>query len=166
MPFEIMPAFSSLMHKQAIEEIERCNELTAKFGLTLSRQDAIELVETRTFSLKSNGRIEFGGGVIDKIIQGFCSSPYISKHNYVDTLHELIEIFYFYKNETLDLISDDDLIKFMKDFFDGQCQGSLELLAGRELDKIARNLRYGYAPDYWENDEYDEDGEGGKDGGY
>ncbi|WP_309446508.1 DUF6323 family protein [Desulfosporosinus nitroreducens] len=35
----------------------------------------IELVETRTFSLKSNGRIEFGGGVIDKIIKEFCDSP-------------------------------------------------------------------------------------------
>lgn len=57
-------------------------------------------------------------------------------YNYVETLHELIEIFYFYKNETLDLISDDELIKFMKNSFDGKCQGSLELLSGRERNLI------------------------------
>lgn len=159
---EIMNVFSSLMQKQVVDEIEKCNNLTAKFGLTLSRQDAIELVETRAFSLKSYGRIEFGSGAIDKIIKEFCDSPYISMHNYVETLHELIEIFYFYKNETLDLISDDDLIKFMKNSFDGKCQGSLELLSGRELDKMARNLRYGYAPDYSEDNEYEEEDEDGE----
>ena len=159
MSFEIMNVFSSLIQKQAVDEIEKCNEYTSKFGLTLSRQDAIRLVETRNSSLKSCGRIEFGGGVIDKLIKEFCDSPYISKHNYVETLNELIEIFYFYKNETLDLISDDELIKYMKNSFDGKCQGSLELLAERELDKMARNLRYGYVPDYSEDEVYKEEDE-------
>ena len=44
----------------------------------------------------------------------------------------------------VDLISDDDLIKFMKSSFDGVCQGSLELLSGRELYRLAENLRYGH----------------------
>ena len=159
MSFEIINVFSPLIQKHAVDEIEKCNNFTSGYGLTLSRQDAIELVETRTLSLKRYGRIEFGGGVIDKIIREFCDSPYISMHNYVETLHELIDIFYFYKNETLDLISDDDLIKFMKKSFDGKCQGSLELLSGRELDKMARNLRYGYDPDYSEDDEYEKEEE-------
>jgi len=157
-----MSAFSSLMQKQAVDEILKCNDYTFRFGLTLSRQNAIELVEMRTLSLKRYGRVEFGGGVIKKIIKEFCNSPYISMHNYVETFHELIEIFYFYKNETLDLISDDELIRFMKNSFDGKCQGTLELLSGRELDKMARNLRYGYAPDYSEDngcEEEDDDGE-------
>jgi len=154
-----MNVFSSLIQKQAVDEIQKCNDFTARFGLTLSYQNAIELVEMRTLSLKRYGRVEFGGGVINKIIKEFCDSPYISMNNYVETLLELIEIFYFYKNETLDLISDDELIKFMKNSFDGKCQGSLELLSGRELDKMARNLRYGYAPDYSEDNEYEEEDE-------
>ena len=157
-----MSAFSSLMQKQAVDEILKCNDYTFRFGLTLSRQNAIELVEMRTLSLKRYGRVEFGGGVIKKIIKEFCNSPYISMHNYVETLHELIEIFYFYKNETLDLISDDELIRFMKNSFDGKCQGTLELLSGRELDKMARNLRYGYDLDYSENNEYEEEDEDGE----
>ena len=38
------------------------------------------------------------------------------------------------------------------------CQYSLELLSGRELDRLAHNMRYGYALDHSE-DEEDEDGE-------
>lgn len=153
---------SSLVQKQAVAKIEKCNDFTARFGLILSHSDAAQLVETRTFALKSNGRIEFGGGVIHKLIWEFCDSPYISMNNYTEILHELTEMFYFYKNETLDLISDDDLIKFMKDSFDGKCQGSLELLAGRELANMARNLRCGYATNYSEDMAYDEEDEDGE----
>lgn len=162
MSFELMTVSSSLIQEQAAAEIEKCNEYSVQFGLSLSRLDAVELVETRAFALKMNGRIEFGGGVIAKIIRAFCDSSFISMHNYTETLHDLIEMFYYYKNETLDLISDDDLIEFMKKSFDGTCQGSLELLEGRELAKMARNLRYGYPPDYSEvmaGDEEDENDE-------
>jgi hypothetical protein len=150
---------SSLLQKQAVAEIEKCNDYTGRFGLTLSRRDAVELVETRALALKSNGRIEFGGGIIEKIIRLFCHSPYISRHNYAETLHDLTEIFYFYKNETLDLVSDEELLVFMKNSFDGKCQGSLELLAGRELANMARNIRYGYAP-YYTGDPAEEDEDG------
>lgn len=148
MVFELSLFTGALVEKQAVNEIMKCNDLTIKFGLVLTEAQALALVETRSFALKENGRIEFGGGVIDKIINEFCDSPYISMHNYEETLHELLEIFYYYKNETLDLISDDDLVKYMKSAFDGICQGSLELLSGRELYMLARNLRYGYAADY------------------
>lgn len=157
MTFTLMNLNNTLIQKLAVNEIVRCNELTAKYSLTLNETQAVELIETRSYSLKENGRVEFGGGVIAKLIKEFCDSPYISMHNYTETLHELIEIFYYYKNETLDLISDEELLKFMHEAFDGVCQGSLELLSGRELAKIARNLRFGLAPDYSENDNQDEE---------
>jgi hypothetical protein len=143
---------NSLMQKLAVNEIIKCNEFTTKHFLVLTIAQATELLETSTYSLKENKRVEFGSGLIEKIIKEFCDSPYISMENYAETLHELIEIFYYYKNETLDLISDDDLIKFMHKAFDGICQGSLELLYGRELEKTAHNLRYGHAYDYSEED--------------
>jgi hypothetical protein len=153
--FEPINISNSLIQKHAVNEIIKCNDLTANYGLVLTKTQAIELIETRSYPLKATGRIEFGGGIIDKIIKEFCDSPYISMHNYEETLHELIEMFYYYKNETLGLMSDDDLIKFMHRAFDGVCQGSLELLSGRELAKMARNLRYGFAPDYSEYDSID-----------
>lgn len=162
MGFELISFTSDLIQKQAVNEIIKCNDYTEQFGLVLTQAQAVELVETRSLSLRNNGRIEFGGGVIDKIIREFCSSPYISMQNYEQTLHELIEIFYYYKNETMDLITDDDLIKFMKSSFDGVCQGSLDLLSGRELYRLAKNLRYGLPIDYSDDicsdneEEYDE----------
>lgn len=159
MPFELIPAASGLLQKQAINEVVKCNRFTEQYGLRLTETQAKELVETRSFALNQTGRIEFGGGAIDKVIKAFCDSPYISMHNYAETIHELVEIFYYYKNETLDMISDDDLIKFMRDSFDNICQGSLELLAGRELYKLARKLRFG--SDY--SDHEDSVAEGGED---
>ena len=158
MNFELIPFASGFIQKQAVGEIIKCNDYTVRFGLILTPAQALELVETRSIALSENGRIEFGGGVIDKIIKEFCDSPYISMHNYTQIIHELLEIFYYYKNETLDLLSDDDLIKHMKTYFDGICQGALDLLSGRELDRLARNLRCGYRYDYSEDD-FSEDGE-------
>jgi hypothetical protein len=161
--FDLIPFISqNLIQRQAVNEIIKCNGLTVNYGLVLTNTQAMELVETRSFALSANGRIEFGGGIIDRMIKEFCDSPYISMHNYTETLHELVEMFYYCKNETLDLMSDDELIKYMKKAFDGVCQGSLDLLSGRELDKAAHNLRNGKDPDYSEDDisdEEDEDGE-------
>jgi len=159
--FELLPFTSGFIQKQAVDEVIKCNDYTARYGLILTPAQALELVETRSIALSENGRIEFGGGVIDKIIKEFCDSPYISMQNYTQTIHELLEIFYYYKNETLDLVSDDDLIKHMKTAFDGICQGSLDLLLGRELDRLAHSLHSGYryddSRDDFSEDEEDED---------
>ncbi|AQS58906.1 DUF6323 family protein [Desulforamulus ferrireducens] len=144
MSFQIIAISSDLLQKQAAADLLKCNEFTAPYGLVLSYREAAELVETRTLALINNGRIELGGGAMERIIRQFCDSPYLNKNNYVETLHDLTEIFYYYKNETLDLISDEDLIKFMRNSFNGVCQGSLDLLAGRELANLAKNLRFGY----------------------
>jgi len=157
--FNLIPFASEIAKKKAIAEILKCNDLTEKYGLVLNEKEALELVEIRTASLKNNGRMEFGAGIIDKLIKEFCDSPYISQRDYQKILQELIDIFYYYKNETMDLISDDDLIKFMKKSFNGVCGGSLELLSGRELHKLAENLRFGFSEDSSEEEEEEDDEE-------
>ncbi|HCC36043.1 MAG TPA: hypothetical protein DEQ02_10635 [Ruminococcaceae bacterium] len=159
MNFELIPFASGLMQKHAVSEIVKCNDYTEQFGLSLTREQAVELVNTRSLSLRDNGRIEFGGGATQKIIKEFCDSPYLYTQNYAATLHELIETFYYYKNETLDLISDDDLIKFMKSAFDGVCQGSIDLLSNRELYRLAKNLRFGLPADYSEDSFTEDEGD-------
>lgn len=47
----------------------------------------------------------------------------------------------------------------MKKAFDGPCQGSLELLSGTELYRIARNIRFGYPLDYNEETEAGDENE-------
>ncbi|MDU6306719.1 MAG: DUF6323 family protein [Clostridium sp.] len=163
MGFELGFLNQGLIQRQAIGEIMKCNDVTARFGLELTERQAAQLVETRAFALKTAGRIEFGGGVIQKLIYAFCDSPYLMGQNYESTLHELVELFYYYKNETENRFSDDELIDFMKKAYDGPCGGSLELLAGRELYRLAENLRWGRPADFdseapKEDEEEDEDG--------
>ncbi|BCZ46185.1 hypothetical protein psyc5s11_22520 [Clostridium gelidum] len=141
---EIINLFeSNLLEKQIYNDISKCNELTTEYGLMLQEEDVKEIIKTRNIALEKSGRIEFNGQIINKIIMIFCDSPYISQHNYSDTINELVEIFYNYKNETLDYISDDELMEIMKEHFDNYCQGSLELLEGKVLYKIADNIRNG-----------------------
>ncbi|MBR5618856.1 MAG: hypothetical protein IKW76_03905, partial [Clostridia bacterium] len=159
--FDLISFSSGLLQKHTVQDIMRCNERSARYGLVLTTEQAKELAETRESSLRENGRIEFGSGVVDKIINAFCDSPYLMQSNYVETLHELIELFYYYKSDVEDLISDDELIEFMKSSFDGECQGCIDLLANRELDQLARNLRndrpVNYTDDEPDVDEEDEE---------
>ena len=134
----------NLLDKELLNEITKCNELTREYGLKLNDNDIKEIIKTRNIALEKSGRIEFNGQIINKIIESFCDSPYISQYNYSETINELVEIFYNYKNETLDYIGDDELIEIMKEFFDNYCQGSLELLEGKVLYKIADNIRNGF----------------------
>lgn len=156
---------SNMLKVQAVNEIVKCNDITGEYGLTLTAEQAAELVETRTQALNASGRIEFGGGIIEKIIKEFCDSPYLIMSNYAESLHDLVELFYFYKNETMDMVGDDELISFMKEAFDGICQGSMDLLSGKELYKIARNIRFGKDP-YSSEDEAEEDEEDDEYGEY
>ena len=155
LPFMLGNMFmpEALVKEQSITQVLQCNEKTAKYQLTLTKQEAELLIDTRQEALKANQRIEIGGGVINKIIDHFKTSPYISQYNYASTISELIDTFYYFKNETLDEISDDDLIELMEELFDGRCHGSIDLLQGREMERIAHNIRYGT----WANENEDEE---------
>ncbi|MCT8977712.1 DUF6323 family protein [Clostridium sp. CX1] len=148
----IMAIPNSMIIKQAFIELQQINEKTLEYGLKLSDKDITAIIERRTEVLKGNGRVEFGGGIITKIISNFCDSPYILQHNYVEIIDDLIETFYYYKNETMEEISDEELINLMKEYFDNRCQGDIELLRYKYLDKIAHNIKYGMV-DYLDVDE-------------
>lgn len=127
--------------KNQIEKIQVCNEYTQKFGLTLSKEDALVLVNDRKESLKEQQRVEFGDSILPKIIFTFCDSQYIYQENYVDSIGKLQEIFYLFKNESLDEVTDDELLDYMKEAFENRCQGSLEYLEDTILERFARNIR-------------------------
>ena len=134
---------TALPIEKAAESIMKTNEYTEKFGLVLTEDQALRLCAARAETLKREGRVEFGKSAVDALILAFCDSPFVSNSDYEDTLHELIRIFYEYKNETGDLISDELLIAAMREFYDGSCRGDLELLETRELDGFARSIRDG-----------------------
>lgn len=133
----------NMKKKQLAMEIKKCNEITMKYGVTLSDTQIENLINKRFESLKSTGRVEFGDGILKELIEAFCDSPYIIQENYEETLEELQDIFYFFKGEAMDQIADDELIEFMKEYFNGECQGSIEYLSGTNLEELCRDTRYG-----------------------
>lgn len=134
----------SLQLSAAKEEIRRCNDLNQIYGLTLTESDITELVELRGNALRSTGRVEFGGGILPKLIRAFCKSPYVDPYNYATTLAELQDAFYYFKNESEDRFSDDELIEFMANIFNGQAHGSTEVLTSISLEELCRWARNGF----------------------
>ncbi len=133
-----------LQQKNQLAKILETNEMTARYGLVLTQQDAELLAAERSRVLKRERRVEFGPGILPKVIEQFCDSDFIDQNNYVDTLLRLQEIFYLYKNEMQDEISDEELLHFMKEQFEEVCFGDLGYLEGTCLQIFAEAVRAGY----------------------
>ena len=129
------------MQEQFLEELRGVNAVSARFGLRLSEQGMRELAQARTHALTDHGRVELGASAVKNIVDGFCDSPYLLQEDYEATLLELVDAFYYFKNETEDTVSDDDLLTCMKKLFDGKCRGSVDLLQSLYLEELARHIR-------------------------
>ena len=125
-------------------QVRETNQYTEKYGLTLSPEDTEILLAEKKQILKKERRVEFGESLLPRIIYTFCDSSYISQDEYVDTLVRLQEIFYLYKNEMQDEITDEELLNFMKEQFETVCFGDLQYLEGTCLDLFAQAIRAGY----------------------
>lgn len=125
----------------ALHELESCNRTLERHGLHLSMRDAQALVTGRLEALESSERVEFGVGVAKEIVLAFASSPFVSQVDFVPTVLELQELFYDFKNESLEQIPDDDLIAKMRSLFDDPAQGDLGFLEDALFEGLARHVR-------------------------
>lgn len=129
--------------EKQMQVLKETNAVAGQFGLRLTDADVRELMVRRRECLLQQQRVEFGRGILDKLIFAFCDSDYIDQDNYAETIARLQDIFYLYKNESLDELTDDELIERMREAFDGECRGSLEYLEETYLDRFAREIRTG-----------------------
>ena len=131
----------ALLENAQIQKVMETNQYTEKFGLALSERDAQLLAQERKNTLAEQKRVELGESILPSIIYEFCDSAYIDQDNYVDSLIRLQEIFFQYKNEMLDEISDEELLHFMKEQFETICFGDFDYLEGTCLDIFAQAVR-------------------------
>ena len=143
----------SIQMELGMQGVRVCDEYSGQFGLVLKETEIRELVECRQKALLDTGRVEFGGGILPKLIRAFCDSPYIDQETYAATLTELQEAFYYFKGEAQERFTDDELIEFMAAVFNGRAQGSSEYLICTSLEALCRYARGGF-------DEHDADGIG------
>lgn len=124
------------------------NEKIAGHGLALTGPEMLGLARRHAETLQNTNRVEFGEGILPRLAFLFCDSPHIAPAAFAATLEALMECFYHFKNETMEAMSDEELLAYMKTHFDGDCQGSVEYLAGTLLEELAAELRAGgrYVP--------------------
>ncbi|GKX67139.1 DUF6323 family protein [Inconstantimicrobium mannanitabidum] len=123
-------------------ELLKINEQINEQGLVITLEDAKQIINTRDKVLNNYGRVELSLQATEKIMKLFSYSSFINQNNYVRSINDLQETFYYLRNETKDKISDDKLIELMKDLFENSCEGSIELLNSL-LEEFSVNYRKG-----------------------
>lgn len=123
--------------------LERCNALTEGYGLSLTGLQMERLADRRSQALRATGRVEFGPGVLPKLVLAFRDSPYLEQPCYEETLAGLQDLFYQMKNQCGERLTDDELIGAMKLIYDGPAGGSLDFLAGVPAEDLRRIGRTG-----------------------
>lgn len=143
------------VRERFLEELHGVNETGARFGLRLSEQGMLEIAQARTRALVDHGRVELGASAVRSIVDGFCDSPYLMQEDYEATLLELVDAFYYFKNECGEQLTDDELIQAMRERYDAY-DGSVEAVIGTSLEALCRARRFGLAEDADMEDEDDE----------
>ena len=132
-----------LSENYQVGQILKTNETSKENGLTLTEEEAKALVAARGDTLREERRVEFGDSISPKLIRTFADSSFINQEDYAETIARLQEIFFLYKNESMDMVSDDELLGIMKNAFENESGGDLEYLEGTALEAFARNVRAG-----------------------
>ena len=141
--------FSLNTAESVSKEILELNDLSREHGLILTVEEAMVLSETRGKALIDNERIEIGVGAIAKIIKRFSTSRYVNEEDYAWILNEITEVFYYIKTETDDKIGDEALVDELFKSFEMNCRGSMDILLGREVERIIRKINSGENYNAW-----------------
>ena len=126
--------------KLIVNDILKLNLVTEGYGLILTKDDVQKIIKNKKEILNDMKRIEIRDVIIQKIILNFYDSSYIDKYNYADTVSEIIRAFYIYREEFENILTDDEIIKHMKDGFEGICAGSVLLLETNYLSELKENI--------------------------
>ncbi len=148
----------ALAREQNVQaQLRAVNERTARFGLQLSERAMLELSLRREQALMEHGRVELGGSVLPALIDGFCDSPFLLREEYAATLLELLDAFYYFKNECGEQLTDDELIAAMRERYDAY-DGSVDAVIGTSLETLCRARRLGQDyDDGWQEDEEEDE---------
>jgi hypothetical protein len=145
-----MPFGQDAAEKQlalAVRELETVNESIGRHGLSLSRADIQALVIGRLDALEETERVEFGSGVAKDLVLAFAGSPFVAQATFTATIIELQELFYDFKNESLEQIPDEELIATMRFLFDDAANGDMGRFAEALFDGLGRHVREVAGPD-------------------
>ena len=134
----LFPALRQAQKAAMAETLRKTNSLTERYGLSLSETQIAALTDARVSSLLDTSRVETGEGILPKLIYAFCDSPFLFRDEYCQTIAALQDLFYTFRNELEDALSDDELILAMQRLYNGPGQGSLEYLENATVSDLYR----------------------------
>ena len=135
----ILKSLNSNLQITQENEILDLNEKSQVYGLTLNKEDVKEIINSRDNTLKNYGRIELDIGITKMIIENLYKSQYTDKDDYVYAINDLHEVFYYLKNETLDKISDIEIIDIIDEVYNN-CSGRIDIVQ-EKCEEFAKSYR-------------------------
>ena len=139
----------------AAQQLSRLNEVSERYGLTLTDAEIQTLAKAHLETLQTTGRLELGESLLPRLAYAFCDSPYINRSEYLDTLLALQELFYTFKNECDDALTDEELIEALRKVFNRKAHGSLSYLENLTVSDLYRALN-GSAEDREDEEAFDD----------
>ena len=136
----ILKSLNSNLQITQENEILDLNEKSQIYGLTLNKEDVKEIINSRDNTLKSYGRIELNISITKMIIENLYKSQYTDKDDYVYAINDLHEVFYYLKNETLDQISDIEIIEIIDEVYNN-CSGRIDIVQ-EKCEEFAKSYRW------------------------
>ncbi len=126
----LLNSANPLLNEKHVGILMNINNTSRQYGLTITAEDARNIVEVRNTVLRNYGRVDLGIAATGEIMEKFCTSSFIDSGNYLYIINEIQELFYYLKNETEEKIPDDELITLLRELFENYCWGSVEFLKG------------------------------------
>lgn len=126
---------------RAVSELLALNVKSEDFGLSLTKEEALMIAAAENEAMDSRRRIRFGKSAAPLLLERFMHSSFISRDIWAETAAELLEIFCDVKEESCDLLSDEEIADIMYDFFENTSCGSTELLGSRDMELLCRAVR-------------------------
>lgn len=128
----------AILPQGAAEALLRRNDLTARFGLTLTRAQCARLAACHADALRETGRVEVGESVLPRFAEALCDSPCVAPETWEETLAEMTALFYRFKGLCRERLGDDALLAAMCGYFNGAAHGCTELLASLDAPTLLR----------------------------
>ena len=136
----ILSSLNNSMINIQKNEILNLNERSQEYGLILTPDDVENIVKSRNHTLNSYGRIDLNMDVTKEIMEILYKSQFTDKDDYVEMINDLVEIFYFLKNETLDEISDKEIIEIIGEFYE-ETRGRIDNIQDK-AEKFSKDYKY------------------------
>ena len=122
-----------------IAKLSTLNKLLLKNSLILKPNDIERLIITKNTILHDLNRVEINNNLLYKIINEFCTSPFLEQDNFITVVEEITELVYLFEAKISNVLTDDEIIHYLKSEYE-KYEGCLDLVLDFSLNDIINKI--------------------------